>query len=108
MVTIWLVLIECVETGSKQDYILALGDNTSAIGWLFKSGKLDCDSPCYKAVQIIARKLARLVTSSLHCLASQCIKGDKNAASDLLSFARDALEEPHPLAPDCPSDLVLT
>jgi hypothetical protein len=87
MVTIWLVLVECKETGSEQDCILALGDNTSAIGWLFKSGKLDCDSPCYKAVQIIARKLARLVTSSSHCLASQHIKDNKNTVSDLLSFA---------------------
>ena len=46
MVTIWLVLIKCGETRSKQDCILALGNNTSAIGWLFESGKLDCDSPC--------------------------------------------------------------
>ena len=87
MVTIWLVLIECAETGSLQDCILALGDNTSAIGWLFKSGKLDCNSPHHKAVQMTAQKLARLVTGSSHCLASQHLKGDKNAVSDLLSFA---------------------
>jgi hypothetical protein len=31
MVTVWLVIIECAEQGSKQDCILALGDNTSAI-----------------------------------------------------------------------------
>jgi hypothetical protein len=35
MVTIWLVLVECDETSSQQDCILALGDNTSATGWLF-------------------------------------------------------------------------
>ena len=64
MVPIWLVLLECEETGSEQDCILALGDNTSAIGWLYKSGKLPFDSPYYKAVQLIARKLARLVTGS--------------------------------------------
>ena len=108
MVTIWLVLIECDETGSEQDCILALGDNTSAIGWLFKSGKLPIDSPYYKAVQLIARKLARLVTGSSHCLASQHIKGDKNTVSDLLSFAGDSRGEPHPLAPDYPSDRILT
>jgi hypothetical protein len=45
MVTIWLVLVECAATHSEQDCILALGDNTSAIGWLFKSGKLHFDSP---------------------------------------------------------------
>ena len=108
MVTIWLVLIECEETESEQDCILALGDNTSAIGWLFKSGKLACDSPYYKTVQVIARKLACLVTSSSHCLASQHIKGDKNTVSDLLSFAGNTRGDPHPLAPDYPSDLVLT
>jgi hypothetical protein len=108
MVTIWLVLVECDKTGSQQDCILALGDNTSAIGWLYKSGKLPLDSPCYKPVQLIARKLARLVTGSSHCLASQHIKGDRNTVSDLLSFAGDTRGETHPLAPDCPSDRVLT
>jgi hypothetical protein len=108
MVTIWLVLVECEETDSHQDCILALGDNTSAIGWLFKSGKLSPDSPYYKTVQVIARKLALLVTSSSHCLASQHIKGTKNTVSDLLSFAGNTRGEPHPLAPDYPSDLILT
>jgi hypothetical protein len=50
MVTIWLVLVECAETHSKQDCILALSNTTSAIGWLFKSGKLQFDSPYYTAV----------------------------------------------------------
>jgi hypothetical protein len=108
MVTIWLVLIECAETGSQHDCILALGDNTSAIGWLHKSGKLPPDSAYYESVQLIARKLARLVTDSSHCLASQHIKGDKNTVSDLLSFAGDTRGETHPLAPDYPSDRVLT
>jgi hypothetical protein len=108
MITIWLVLVECEETGSQQDCILALGDNTSAIGWLYKSGKLPIDSPYYNAVQFIARQLARLVTGSSHCLASQHIKGDKNTIADLLSFAGDTRGEAHPLAPDYPSDRVLT
>jgi hypothetical protein len=71
MVTIWLVLVECDATHSEQDCILALGDNTSAIGWLFKSGKLQFDSQYYTAVQLIARRLAHLITASSHCLASQ-------------------------------------
>jgi hypothetical protein len=108
MVTIWLVLIKCDECGSEQDCILALGDNTSAIGWLFKSGKLSFDSPCYNTVQIIARQLASLVTSTSHCLAGQHIKGNKNTVSDLLSFAGDTQGEPHPPAPGYPSDHVLT
>jgi hypothetical protein len=32
MVTIWLVLVRCAATHSEQDCILALSDNTSAIG----------------------------------------------------------------------------
>jgi hypothetical protein len=108
MVTIWLVLIECDETNCEQDCILALGDNTSAVGWLFKSGKLPFDSPHYKPVQLISRKLARLLTDSSHCLASQHIKGNKNTVSNLLSFAGATRRDPHPLAPDCSSDLVLT
>lgn len=55
MVTIWLVLVECKEIGSKQDCILALGDNASVIGWLYKSGKVDAfNLPYYNAAQIIA------------------------------------------------------
>jgi hypothetical protein len=54
MVTIWLVLVECKETASKQDCILALGDNTSTIGWFYNSGELPFDSPCHLAIQLIA------------------------------------------------------
>jgi hypothetical protein len=74
MITVWLVILECVEHEIEQACTLAIGDNTSAIGWLCKASKLDPNSPCYKAVQLIARKLARLITDSTHCLASQHIK----------------------------------
>ena len=46
VVTIWLVILECAALGSEQDCILALGDNTSAIGWLYKSSKLRPGSLC--------------------------------------------------------------
>jgi hypothetical protein len=106
MVAIWLLLLECDD--SDQDCIMALGDNTSAIGWLYKSSRLPPDSPYYKPVQLISRKLARLVTASSHCLASQHIQGEQNTVSDLLSFAGNVRGYPHPLAPDFPSDSVLT
>jgi hypothetical protein len=67
-----------------------LGDSTPAIGWLYKSGKLLPDS-AYIPVQLIL-KVARLITASTHCLASQHLKGDQNKVSDLLSFAGDAEE----------------
>jgi hypothetical protein len=108
VVTVWLVILECAELGTEETCILALGDNTSAIGWLYKSSKLRPDSLYYKPVQLIARQLARLVIASTHCLASQHIKGDQNTVSDLLSFAGTARGYPHPLAPDLPTDHVLT
>jgi hypothetical protein len=108
MVTIWLVILECEQDSSEEDCILALGDNTSAIGWLYKSSRLLPGSPYYEPVQLIARKLARLVLSSSHCLAGQHIKGDQNTVSDLLSYAGAVRGYAHPLAPDFPSDSVLT
>jgi hypothetical protein len=62
----------------------------------------------YRPVQMIARKLARLIMNSTHCLASQHIQGDHNTVSDLLSFASDDRGYPHPLAPDSPPDDILT
>jgi hypothetical protein len=38
MITVWLVILKCNQQGSKQECILALGDNRSAIGWLYKPG----------------------------------------------------------------------
>jgi hypothetical protein len=34
VVTVWLTITKCTELGDKQACILALGNNTSAIGWL--------------------------------------------------------------------------
>jgi hypothetical protein len=108
LVTIWLTILECKHEGRQQACILAIGDNTSAIGWMHKSGKLKHGSVYHAPVQLIARKIARLVLHSTHCLASQHIKGDENVVSDLLSFAGNVRGYDHPLALDLPSDLTLT
>ena len=71
VITIWLVLLECEEAGRTQECILGLGDNTSAIGWLYKTKGVKPDSLYYEAVSLVARKLVSLVTESGHCLASQ-------------------------------------
>ena len=105
---IWLLLLELDQAGVEEECILALGDNTSAIGWLFKSGKLPSNSRYFEAVQFVARKLASLVLDSSHCLASQHIKGEHNVVADWLSYAGSQRGEPHPLAPDFPSDETLT
>jgi hypothetical protein len=104
-VNVW---IECLDTSTESECILAIGDNTSAIGWLFSSGKMPTDSLSFKAVQVVARKVARLILGSEHCLASQHIKGELNVVSDLLSFEGGPRGKPHPLAFDEPDDELLT
>jgi hypothetical protein len=87
LVTLWLAILECDVNEDVHECILAMGNNTSTIGWLHKSGQLKPDSAYYAPVQLIACQVARLLLNSSHCLASQHIKGDKNVVSDLLSFA---------------------
>jgi hypothetical protein len=108
LVTIWLTILECDLEGSQQDCILAMGDNTSAIGWIHKSGKLKPGSVYHVPVQLIARQTARLLLRSSHCLASQHIKGDENVVLDLLSFTGNVRGYNHPLALDFPSDATPT
>jgi hypothetical protein len=68
VVTVWLAILESKELGEEQECILAIGDNASAIGWLYRSSKLQPGSPNYKPVQMIARQLARLIiNSTLSC-----------------------------------------
>jgi hypothetical protein len=104
VINIWLV---CIERPDDQLCILALGDSTSGIGWIFSSGRVDPASTCFIAIQAAARKLATLVLQSSHCLATQHIKGDENMVADLLSFAahRDKF---NPLAFDDPAEDILT
>jgi hypothetical protein len=108
VITIWLILLECDAEQSPEECILALGDNTLGIGWLFRSGRIKPSSIYYSAVQLIARKLANLVMNSSHCLASQHLKGTKNTVANFLSYSGNTREEQHPLAPDNPSDDELT
>jgi hypothetical protein len=95
VVNVWLM---CETFTGQSESLLAIGDNTSAIGWLFRSGRIDQDSLCYDALQLGARKLATLIADSEHCLASQHIKGDANLVADLLSWSGDVRGSQHPLA----------
>jgi hypothetical protein len=108
MINIWLIILDCQAEGALEECILALGDNTSGIGWLFRSGSIKPASVYYAPVQMVARKLAALLIDSTHCLASQHLRGKKNVVSDLLSYIGNTREERHPLAPDDPSDADLT
>jgi hypothetical protein len=108
LVTIWLTILECEREGNQQACILAMGDNTLAIGWMHKLGKLKPGSVYHVPVQLIARQIATLVLRAQHCLASQHIKGDENVVSDLLGFAGNVRGYDHPLALDIPFDFTLT
>ena len=104
--TAWL---ECLDANKDaEECILALGDNTSALGWIYRSSRVKPTSMSYKAIQMVARHLASVFLDSTHCLASQHLKGDHNVVADLLSFAGHDHEKAHPLAADNPSDHVLT
>jgi hypothetical protein len=105
-VTAWL---ECLDSGDDaEECILALGDNTSALGWIYRSSRVKPTFASYRAIQTVARHLATVFLDSTHCLASQHLKGGHNVVADLLSFAGHDRDKPRPLAADNPSDLVLT
>ena len=85
-ITLRLELNELLEKGESQEVILALADNSSAVHWLFKSGKLEKGSLYFKATNFIARSVAKWMMNSENFLCSQHIKGEYNHISDLLSF----------------------
>jgi hypothetical protein len=73
-VTTWF---ECLDADKDaEECILALGDNTSALGWIYRSSRVKPTSMSYKAIQMVARHLASVFLDSTHCLASQHLKGD--------------------------------
>lgn len=107
VINVWL---ECkFSNPTDMDCILALGDNTSAIGWLHNTSRLYCDEPAHKVHLFVARTLAATVLQANCCLASQHLKGSHNTVADLLSFrGSDIRDKPHPIAHDDPSDTELT
>ena len=114
-ITVWLTLLECKELGLTDELILALGDNTSAIGWMTRTGHLPPSSVYYEAANFIARQLASLVAESRNFLAPQHLQGKKNMVADWLSFEGETRSAEmnrgaakHPLAYDHPCNDQLT
>ena len=105
VVNVW---ITCMEPDSRHACILAIGDNTSAIGWLHHTAHLDPGGPTSAAQLKVARKLARVLLKYDCCLASQHLKGELNVVADLLSFDGEERGKRHPLAFDNPPNDVLT
>jgi hypothetical protein len=104
-VNIWL---SCLEDDGEESCILAIGDNTSALGWLHNTSRLDPNWPAHAAHLQVARKIASLLMEFRCCLASQHIKGDLNLVADLLSFSGRGRGKAHPLAFDDPGNDELT
>ena len=86
--------------------VLALGDNTSAIGWLFRSSKLH--QPHHSVHLQVARHLAHEMIRNDCCLYSQHLPGTHNVVADLLSYDGRGRDKPHPIAYDQPDDDTLT
>jgi hypothetical protein len=105
VVNVWLGI---EDVSDAHQCILALGDNTSAIGWLFTSSKFLSLSLAHKAHLMVAPQLATLVLTNNHCLASQHLKGELNIIANFLSFNGYSQEKSYSLAFDCPPDSILT
>jgi hypothetical protein len=105
-INIWL---SCLESNGDEHCILAIGDNTSAIGWLHNSSRLDTKWDAHAAHLKVARKIAMLLIDFQCCLASQHLKGELNVVADLLSFSGgDTRGKAHPIAADLPANDELT
>jgi hypothetical protein len=105
-ITVRLLLLD----GKEQVHpcLLALGDNTSAVGWMFRSGKIEPKSAYYSAVKFIARDLADQVIQNRALLAGQHMEGKLNEVADLLSFEGKEREREHSLTKDNPPNDILT
>jgi hypothetical protein len=107
-ISVLLLLREAKREGEQFPCLLVLGDNTSAISWLFKSGKIARSSRYYPVVKSIARHLALSVTEGQAQLCSQHLAGTSNSIADLLSFEGRCRSSTNPVTIDCPPDDVLT
>jgi hypothetical protein len=107
-ISVLLLLQEAREDEEEFPCLLVLGDNTSAIAWLFKSGRVPRSSRYYPAVKAIARHVAMAVTKAQAQLCSQHLAGVSNKISDLLSFEGTCRSKVEPLTSDCPPNNVLT
>jgi len=83
VITIWLSVHNM---NSHSECIIGLGDNTSALWWLYHYSKLKVSSKYYDAVELIARKLALVITKLDHQLCSQHLPGNLNHMADYLSY----------------------
>jgi hypothetical protein len=75
---------------AKETCFLALGDNSSAIGWLHKA---DVDESKNLPMHIAAQKYAEILLQADCCLYSQHIRGIHNNVADALSHKVELSDE---------------
>ncbi|NER25730.1 MAG: hypothetical protein F6J96_34575 [Symploca sp. SIO1C2] len=103
------ILLMIEETkGEPHPCLMALGDNTSAIGWIFKTGRLRKGSIYYQAAKEIARHITREAMKAGVQICAQHLKGEKNDVADALTYEGDVRGEANELTFDKPTDDVLT
>ena len=88
--------------------LLALGDNTSAIGWIFRSSRIGRESKYFKAVRFISRTIAKKSIEAKVLIHSQHIQGKLNDVADILSYEGDDRGEPNEFTCDRPDNACLT
>jgi hypothetical protein len=107
-ISVLLLLREAAEDQEDHPCILVLGDNTSAVSWIFRSGRVSRNSRYYPAVKLIARTIASQTLNAGAQLCSQHLAGVTNIVADLLSFEGNCRGSTNPITIDCPPDDVLT
>jgi len=80
-VAIWLDILED-NNKTKYKRYMALTDNSSAVGWLYKS---NFNPKTHPGHDVIARKMAEVLIDSESTVESQHIKGAHNVVADSLS-----------------------
>jgi len=87
---------------------MALGDNTLAIAWIYKSSRVKKSSNYYPAVKYISRTLALRSIESNAKICSQHVAGKRNAVADVLSFSGSVRGQTNALTHDNPPNDILT
>ena len=85
VISIWIDILE--EKVSSEDCLLAMGDSTTAMGWLrrTKFREKEEDDNEWLVKQEVGRTLATLVLSSNTTLYKQWFAGSSNIVADSLS-----------------------
>jgi hypothetical protein len=72
------IMLLLKEAADNQDCILVLGDNTAAVSWIFRSGRVSRNSRYYRAVKLIARTIASHALQAGAQICSQHLAGVTN------------------------------